>query len=111
MCSSQDSYLQPTCLITEINDAIAEKVCGGAITDPQTPGQNSSNTTNQGNAAITASPIAYNQLGLTPFFPNLPDTKLPRLGSLDVSNRTTPTPKGSITVTIPLPSTQITPGR
>jgi hypothetical protein len=54
------------------------------------------------NANMFSSPQAYQEFGLIPFVPNLPATKLPRLGPLDPATRT-PNPKNAITVTIPLP--------
>ncbi|MBD2296682.1 hypothetical protein H6G06_25165 [Anabaena sphaerica FACHB-251] len=104
MLSSKENYLKATHLVSEINDNIAEQLCGGAITTPETTGENNLGTLpTTGNKTSIPSTIAYDAFGLTPFFPDLPTTKLPRLGPLDPSSRTAPTPKNAITITIPLP--------
>jgi uncharacterized protein (DUF2126 family) len=102
--STVNNYSEAATLVTELNDATAEKVCGGAITTPETTGGNNINTMpTTGNKTNIPSPTGYENFGLTPFLPDLPAAKLPRLGPLDPSKRTATTPKDSITITIPLP--------
>lgn len=99
-------------LVQELTDSRSEQVCGGAIMTPDTTGGNDSTMTpaTQGNSSalplnVGYKPINgiadYGQLGLNPFYPTLPPSKLPRIGSLDPSTRTSP--KNVITITIPLP--------
>lgn len=88
-----DVKLAPSSLMVELTDAMAEEVCGGAIANPVTTG-------GLGNA-IPAQ-VGYGAMGLTPFLPPLPATKLARLGPLDPSTRTAP--KNEVTITIPLPT-------
>ncbi|TAF04866.1 MAG: hypothetical protein EAZ77_15030 [Nostocales cyanobacterium] len=105
MLASKKKYLKIVTFVSEIDDDIAEQICGGAITTPETTGEDSLSTTPiTANTTSIPSSTAYNNPDLIPFFPNLPATKLPRLAPLDPSTRTAPTPKNSITITIPLPS-------
>lgn len=107
MLISKENYLKAATLVSEINDIKAEKICGGTMTAPQTTEENSPSTIPApatGSQRTIPSPTAYNDLGLTPFFPDLPATKLPRLGQLDPNNRTVSPRKNQITITIPLPS-------
>ncbi|MEA5575925.1 hypothetical protein [Anabaena sp. UHCC 0451] len=105
MLISTENYLKAATLVSEINDIKAEKICGGMMTAPQTIEENSPSTIPAtGSQRNISSPRAYNELGLTPFFPDLPATKLPRLGQLDPNNRTVSPRKNQITITIPLPS-------
>jgi hypothetical protein len=104
MIASQESYLPSVNVITEIEDGMAEKVFGGIGATPSaTEGSNVNTAPKMENATNIPSLQPDKNLGLTPFFPDLPTTKLPRLGPLDPANRTAPTPKNAITVTIPLP--------
>lgn len=105
--SADDKYtdvkLAASTLVAELTDAMAEEICGGAIANPETTGKNNASTpatSGSGNAIPAA--VGYGGMGLTPFLPPLPTTKLARLGPLDPSTRTAP--KNEITITIPLPT-------
>jgi hypothetical protein len=104
MFTSQENSLIANTLVNEINDTLAEKLCGGTITTPQTTQENGLSTMPRtGNETSMPSVKASDALGLTPFVPHLPTTKLPRLGPLDPTKRTANTPKNAVTITIPLP--------
>ncbi|BAZ31562.1 hypothetical protein NIES4074_40350 [Cylindrospermum sp. NIES-4074] len=98
-----DVKLASSTLMAELPDAMAEEVCGGAIANPETTGKNNASTPATGGFgnAIPAE-VGYGAVGLTPFLPPLPATKLARLGPLDPSTRTAP--KNEVTITIPLPT-------
>jgi hypothetical protein len=101
--ASEPEEISRSSLISDIQDAIAEQLCGGTMT-PDTATDASNTTTPETNTKnAIPSPASYQKYGLTPFFPNLPATKLPRLGSLDPSARQATQPKNAITITIPLP--------
>lgn len=90
-------------IVEELTDATAEQICAGAIDTPETTEENKSITPAKG-GNVNGIPlgIGYNGLGTTPYYSPLPATKLPRLGGLDPSTRTTP--KNAISITIPLPT-------
>ncbi|MBD2385518.1 hypothetical protein [Cylindrospermum sp. FACHB-282] len=96
--------IYPSALVEQLSDATAEKVCGGAINTPETTaGENKSEPPAKvGNDKAIPLGIGYGGLGKVPFYSPLPPTKLPRLGGLDPSTRTSP--KNAITITIPLPT-------
>ncbi|WP_413174999.1 hypothetical protein [Anabaena azotica] len=104
MFTSPENSLIANTLVNEINDTLAEQLCGGTIATPQTTQENGLSTMPRtGNQTSMPSLQASGALGVTPFVPNLPTTKLPRLGPLDPTKRTTNTPKNAVTITIPLP--------
>ena len=87
--------IELSALVVEITDRTAEQVCAGSMVTPETDGAKEEND-------HTTPPAGWDGgIGLKPFLPTLPGTKLHRLGSLDPYNR--PTPKNSITITVPLP--------
>lgn len=93
----------PSALVEELTDATAEQICGGAIDTPETTEENKSITpAKEGNVNGIPLGIGYNGLGTAPYYSPLPATKLPRLGELNPSTRTTP--KNAISITIPLPT-------
>ena len=102
---TSESEIDISIFVRELRDSLSEKICGGGANTPETTGGNSQTTPPKGNNKNIPSPAAYNELGLTPFFPDLPNNKLSHLGPLDPSTRTTPAAKNnSITITIPLPT-------
>ncbi|HLP89689.1 MAG TPA: hypothetical protein VK184_13990 [Nostocaceae cyanobacterium] len=91
-------------LVEELSDITAEKLCGGSIITPDTTAENKASAT-PSNVDTSNNPSMDDllQVGLKPFTPPLPETKLSRLGPIDPANRTPTKPQSAITVTIPLP--------
>ncbi|MEA5620697.1 hypothetical protein VB711_23065 [Cronbergia sp. UHCC 0137] len=105
MFATKKSYSKPSpCLndfppqgeiyLSTLTDARAEQIYGGTNTNPLDTDKN---------YQIIPSSETYQGVGLTPFYPDLPKTKLARLDPLDPSTRPEFTPKNAITITIPLP--------
>ncbi len=83
-------------VILELTDTAAAEVCAGLKIIPQTTGSS-------GEDDNTLPPAGWDGgIGLMPFLPPLPGTKLHRLGILDPTKRTSP--KNSITISIPIPA-------
>ncbi|MEA5620857.1 hypothetical protein VB711_23885 [Cronbergia sp. UHCC 0137] len=84
-----NSIKSTTYLIVKINDVMSEQFNGGGITTPQVQG-NINQAQPSGNSQIPNVPGVL-EVGLTPFYPPLPSTKLAHLSSLKKPNQATET--------------------
>ncbi|MCM0593528.1 MAG: hypothetical protein HEQ35_01775 [Gloeotrichia echinulata IR180] len=91
-------------LVEELSDGRSEQVSGGRILTPEIPGTtvgDSNSIPSGGGYSPTPMMGGSGGIDLNPFYLPQHASKLPRLGPIDPSTRTSP--KNVMTITIPLP--------
>ncbi|MBD2296066.1 hypothetical protein H6G06_21950 [Anabaena sphaerica FACHB-251] len=87
MFTNKTAILSITELVEELTDTSSEQLCGGTIITPEGAARNAGKTLpSAGKTGTDANIPSSAEVGLTPFYPPLPNMKLARLGSLKRNN-------------------------